>query len=77
MTSYAGLAVVRVMLGLIEGPMFPGIVLYLPGFYTRKELSLRLVLIPTHLCKLRKSMLNVNACDFTRLVLLVLLFSFG
>ena len=39
--TYAGLAVVRTFLGLIEGPMFPGIVLYLSNFYTRKELSLR------------------------------------
>ena len=42
-TSYAGLATVRAFLGLVEGPMFPGIVLYLSGFYTRKELSLRYV----------------------------------
>ncbi|KAF8159942.1 MFS general substrate transporter [Crassisporium funariophilum] len=40
-TSYAGLVVVRAFLGLVEGPMFPGIVLYLSGFYTRRELSLR------------------------------------
>ena len=40
-TSYAGLITVRAFLGLVEGPMFPGIVLYLSGFYTRKELSLR------------------------------------
>ncbi|KAF5373687.1 hypothetical protein D9758_000898 [Tetrapyrgos nigripes] len=40
-TSYAGLAVARAILGAIEGPMFPGIVLYLSGFYTRKELSIR------------------------------------
>ena len=33
----------RAFLGLVEGPMFPGIVLYLSGFYTRKELSLRYV----------------------------------
>ena len=39
--SYAGLVTIRAFLGLIEGPMFPGIVLYLSGFYTRKELSLR------------------------------------
>lgn len=41
--SYAGLVTIRTFLGLIEGPMFPGIVLYLSGFYTRKELSLRYV----------------------------------
>lgn len=40
-SSYAGLVVVRAILGLIEGPMFPGIVLYLSGFYTRQDLSLR------------------------------------
>jgi hypothetical protein len=40
-TSYKGLATVRAFLGLVEGPMFPGIVLYLSGFYTREELSLR------------------------------------
>jgi sugar phosphate permease len=43
-TSYEVLAMVRAFLGLLEGPMFPGIVLYLSGFYTRKELSLRLAL---------------------------------
>ncbi|KLO13815.1 MFS general substrate transporter [Schizopora paradoxa] len=43
-TTYAGLVTVRAFLGLIEGPMFPGIVLYLSGFYTRKELSLRIAL---------------------------------
>ena len=40
-TSYAGLVTARAFLGLCEGPMFPGIVLYLSGFYTREELSLR------------------------------------
>ena len=39
--SYHGLIVARAFLGLVEGPMFPGIVLYLSGFYTRKELSFR------------------------------------
>ncbi|KAF8817606.1 MFS general substrate transporter [Phlegmacium glaucopus] len=43
-TSYGGLVTVRTFLGLVEGPMFPGIVLYLSGFYTRKELSLRIAL---------------------------------
>lgn len=43
-SSYAGLVVVRAILGLIEGPMFPGIVLYLSGFYTRRDLSLRIAL---------------------------------
>jgi hypothetical protein len=40
-TSYAGLATARMFLGMVEGPMAPAIVLYLSGFYTRKELSLR------------------------------------
>ncbi|KAJ3720650.1 hypothetical protein C8R42DRAFT_643035 [Lentinula raphanica] len=39
--SYAGLATVRAFLGLVEGPMFPGIVLYLSSFYTRSELAFR------------------------------------
>ncbi|KAF9480332.1 MFS general substrate transporter [Pholiota conissans] len=43
-TSYGGLVTVRALLGLVEGPMFPGIVLYLSGFYTRRELSLRIAL---------------------------------
>lgn len=42
-SSYAGLATVRFFLGLVEGPLYPAIVLYLSGFYTRKELSLRYV----------------------------------
>ncbi|KAG2011273.1 high-affinity nicotinic acid transporter [Coprinopsis cinerea AmutBmut pab1-1] len=40
--NYGGLLAIRLVLGLLEGPMFPGIVLYLSGFYTRKELSLRI-----------------------------------
>ncbi|KAK7056659.1 hypothetical protein VNI00_002376 [Paramarasmius palmivorus] len=40
-SNYAGLVVLRALLGLVEGPMFPGIVLYLSGFYTRRELSMR------------------------------------
>ena len=40
-SSYTGLIIARVFLGLLEGPVFPSIVLYLSCFYTRKELSLR------------------------------------
>ena len=40
-TSYAGLVTVRAFLGLLEGPLTPGIIIYLSSFYTRKELSLR------------------------------------
>ncbi|KAK7056857.1 hypothetical protein VNI00_002574 [Paramarasmius palmivorus] len=43
-SSYAGLVVIRALLGLVEGPMFPGIVLYLSGFYTRRELSMRIAI---------------------------------
>ncbi|KAF5329232.1 hypothetical protein D9619_009310 [Psilocybe cf. subviscida] len=41
-TSFAGLATARAFLGLVEGPLFPGIVLYLSSFYTREELSFRI-----------------------------------
>ncbi|KAL5530811.1 hypothetical protein ACEPAF_7069 [Sanghuangporus sanghuang] len=43
-TNYAGLVCARAFLGLVEGPMFPGIVLYLSGFYTRRQLSLRIAM---------------------------------
>ncbi|KAF9564921.1 MFS general substrate transporter [Agrocybe pediades] len=43
-SSFGGLVVVRTLLGLVEGPMFPGIALYLSSLYTRKELSLRIAL---------------------------------
>ncbi|KAL0571337.1 hypothetical protein V5O48_010619 [Marasmius crinis-equi] len=43
-TTYPSLVGVRALLGLIEGPMFPGIVLYLSGFYTRRELSMRIAI---------------------------------
>ena len=42
-TTYAGLVTVRTFLGLVEGPLSPGITLLLSGFYTRKELSFRYV----------------------------------
>ncbi|KAF9038140.1 MFS general substrate transporter [Panaeolus papilionaceus] len=40
--SYAGLIIIRLILGALEGPLFPGMVLYLSGFYTRTELSMRI-----------------------------------
>ncbi|PPR06291.1 hypothetical protein CVT24_001097 [Panaeolus cyanescens] len=40
--SYGGLVAIRLILGALEGPLFPGMVLYLSGFYTRSELSLRI-----------------------------------
>ncbi|THU80545.1 MFS general substrate transporter [Dendrothele bispora CBS 962.96] len=43
-STYAELIVLRALLGAVEGPMAPGIVLYLSGFYTRKELSLRVAI---------------------------------
>ncbi|PPQ66134.1 hypothetical protein CVT24_000221 [Panaeolus cyanescens] len=41
-SSYAGLVIVRTLLGIFEGPMVSGVVLYLSGFYSRQELSLRI-----------------------------------
>ncbi|PAV17566.1 MFS general substrate transporter [Pyrrhoderma noxium] len=39
LSSYIGLVTVRLILGLLEGPMFPSIILYLSMIYTRRELS--------------------------------------
>jgi MFS family permease len=43
-TSYAGLVTVRAFLGVAEGPLGPGTLLYLSDFYIRKELSFSYVL---------------------------------
>ncbi|GAB7353004.1 hypothetical protein MBLNU459_g3565t2 [Dothideomycetes sp. NU459] len=40
--NYAGLLVVRAFLGIAEGGLLPGMVLYLSGIYTRGELALRI-----------------------------------
>ncbi|KAH9453467.1 hypothetical protein Pst134EA_024339 [Puccinia striiformis f. sp. tritici] len=42
--SYSGLIAARFFLGLVEGGMFPAIVLYLSFFYTRRELQIRIAL---------------------------------
>ena len=42
-TTYGGLVTLRAFLGLVEGPLTPGIFLLLSSFYTRKELSFRYV----------------------------------
>jgi len=40
--SYAGLIVCRLLLGLLEGGLLPGLTVYLTLFYTKKELALRI-----------------------------------
>ena len=40
--SFAGLIACRVILGLLEGGLFPGLTVYLTLFYTKKELALRI-----------------------------------
>ncbi|PPJ59309.1 hypothetical protein CBER1_04233 [Cercospora berteroae] len=40
--SYAGLIVCRLLLGLVEGGLFPGAAIYLTFFYTKHELALRI-----------------------------------
>lgn len=45
--SYAGFMVVRAILGITEGGLLPGMVLYLSGIYTRGEMALRLGLFYT------------------------------
>ena len=39
--NFSGLVACRVFLGLCEGGIFPGIMIYLSGFYRRHELQLR------------------------------------
>ena len=39
--SYVGLIVCRLLLGLTEAGLFPGMVVYLTFWYTKKELALR------------------------------------
>lgn len=40
--NYASFMVVRAILGICEGGLLPGMVLYLSGLYTRGELALRI-----------------------------------
>ncbi|KAF2664406.1 putative MFS transporter [Microthyrium microscopicum] len=40
--NYAGLIVTRLLLGLVEGGLFPGMAIYLTMFYTKRELALRI-----------------------------------
>lgn len=40
--SYAGLLVCRVLLGALEGGLFPGLTIYLTMFYTKREYALRI-----------------------------------
>ncbi|KAH8893604.1 MFS transporter [Thozetella sp. PMI_491] len=42
--NYAGVLACRFFLGMMEGGLFPGIILYLSEFYRRQELSLRIAL---------------------------------
>ena len=40
--NFGGMLVCRLLLGAFEGGMFPGIVVYLTFFYTKRELALRI-----------------------------------
>ncbi|KAL8654294.1 MAG: hypothetical protein Q9226_003494 [Calogaya cf. arnoldii] len=40
--NYAGLIACRILLGLVEGGLFPGAAVYLTLFYTKRELALRI-----------------------------------
>jgi len=40
--SYGGLIACRLLLGAVEGGLFPGLAVYLTLFYTKKELALRI-----------------------------------
>ncbi|KAH8681725.1 putative MFS transporter [Xylariales sp. PMI_506] len=45
--NFAGFAAVRAILGITEGGLLPGIILYLSGIYKREELALRIGLFYT------------------------------
>ncbi|KAK5280366.1 hypothetical protein LTS03_009470 [Exophiala xenobiotica] len=45
--NYAGFLIVRAFLGIAEGGLLPGMVLYLSGMYTRGEMALRIGLFYT------------------------------
>ncbi|EPE06708.1 major facilitator superfamily transporter [Ophiostoma piceae UAMH 11346] len=45
--NFAGFVSVRAVLGLTEGGLLPGMILYLSGLYTRRELALRIGLFYT------------------------------
>lgn len=40
--NFGGMLMCRLLLGAFEGGMFPGIVVYLTLFYTKRELALRI-----------------------------------
>lgn len=40
--NFAGLIACRLLLGLMEGGLFPGLTVYLTMFYTKKEIALRI-----------------------------------
>ena len=40
--SYGGLIACRLLLGAVEGGLFPGMAIYLTFFYTKRELALRI-----------------------------------
>jgi MFS family permease len=45
--SFASFFAVRALLGLAEGGLLPGMVLYLSGLYTRREIAVRVGLFYT------------------------------
>ena len=43
-TSFKGLIIARVFLGMMESGYFPGVAFYLTNFYKRDELALRIAI---------------------------------
>ena len=44
-TSYQGLLIARFFLGIVEGGLFPGIIIILSRFYKRDQIQLRMTLL--------------------------------
>ncbi|KAG0151745.1 hypothetical protein CROQUDRAFT_56620 [Cronartium quercuum f. sp. fusiforme G11] len=49
-TGYEDIIVARVFLGIVEGGIHPGLILYLSTLYTRKQLHLRIALVFSAAC---------------------------
>lgn len=65
--SYGSFMAVRALLGLAEGGLLPGMVLYLSGLYTRSEMALRIGIFYTA-ASLSGAFGGINTLPFLSLI---------